>query len=261
MDGVVSAYSRLASASLECDAALPLSTFECRPPSDADRLLSLAYEVSMAEARERERLANGLHDTLGQTLAVAQFRLSELEVARDAAERQDRIDDLRALLAEASRETRRATFDLHSPVLEKLGLEAAVHGLAERMRSQCRLNVAVSGTLEGLSSATPEQAVVLRVVRELLHNVHKHAKAALVQVDLQYAHGVLRVTVNDNGVGCDLPQPLHFPGPEGGFGLASAEAQMRAIGGQLTLRSQRAQGTAATLKLPAASRTHRFGEG
>lgn len=247
MYGTVSAGGAPACAMLAADGAPPADE---DPPTDAERLQSLAYEVSMAEARARERLANGLHDTLGQILAVAQFRLAELEVAGSTDERQARIDELRALLVEASHETRRATFELHSPVLEQLGLEAAIQGLADRLRQQCRLQVVVNGTLRGLARASAEHAVVLRVVRELLLNVTKHSRARSVTIGLDYHHGLLCVGVDDDGIGCALRRPVRTPGPDGGYGLSSAEAQMRAIGGHLQLRSQLGAGTLATLMLP-----------
>jgi signal transduction histidine kinase len=221
------------------------------------RLQTLAYELTVAEARERERIANGLHDSLGQLLAIAQFRLGELAAALEpaAGAPQARLahkaNELMALLAQASGETRRATFDLHSPLLRQLGLRAAIEGLGERLQRQSQLVVQVDGELDETSLAEPVQAVLLRIVRELLLNAYKHARATQVQVHLGADEtGRAQIRVCDDGCGFTrAPGGAGFS-PEGGFGLASAEAQMQAIGGQLAVRSAPGQGAAVVLTLP-----------
>jgi signal transduction histidine kinase len=214
---------------------------------DRARLRTLAYEVTMAEARERERLANDLHDELGQLLAIVQFRLGELAAATGADA--DAFSELRDLLTQAARATRSATFDLHSPLLQQLGLQAAIESLGERLARQAHLSVEVQGRLGPLPLNTAVQAVLLRVVRELLANAARHARASSVRLLLHSDEHQLVVTISDDGRGFDPATRRHSPGSEGGFGLLSAEAQMQAIGGRLDLQSSEGHGTTVRLGL------------
>jgi signal transduction histidine kinase len=224
---------------------------------DRRRLQTLAYEVTLAEARERERLANDLHDELGQLLAIAQFRLGELATTggSNAA-----FDELRELLTQAAQATRSATFDLHSPLLQQLGLQAAIESLGERLARQARLSVEVRGQFAQVPLNAAVQAVLLRVVRELLANVQKHASARTVTIELRRDERRLGITVRDDGRGFDAAARRHTFSRDGGFGLVSAEAQMQAIGGRLELHSAHGAGTTAilTIELPrtGSRRTH-----
>jgi signal transduction histidine kinase len=228
----------------------PPGNGERNQASDRQRLQTLAYELSVAEARERERMANGLHDTIGQILAIAQFKLGELESSLHTPQLRQRSQELRELIAQAAQETRRATFDLHSPLLRQVGLQAAIEALAERMRRQGHTDFRVEGSLVASRLPSTVQAVVLRVVRELLLNAYKHAGASRVTVKLVSAATRQTISVSDDGKGFDRSGSKRALGPDGGFGLASAEAQMQAIGGRLFLESKPDCGTTASLTLP-----------
>lgn len=217
-------------------------------------LRTLAYDVTVAEARERRRLANELHDGLGQLLAIAQMRLGQLgQQLAGLPEAQNTLGALHELLAEAAAATRSATYDLHSPLLQQLGLRQAIEGLADRLSRQGGPRVMVDGPAEPLPLADAVQAVVLRVVRELLHNAYKHAQARYVGVRMVVDREQLTVVVGDDGIGFDPAAQRPEPGPRGGFGLPSVQAQLLAVGGRLDVYSQARRGTQVTLVVPLSS--------
>ncbi len=214
------------------------------------RLQALAFELAAAEARERERLADGLHDEVGQLLVLVRFKLGQLAAGPHSIGGDPVLQELRALLTQAAEATRRATFELRSPVLQQLGLQAAFESLAERMYRLGGLQVELRGVLPGPALPTAVQSVVFRVVRELVLNVHKHARAGLVVVTQGRTGDRLRIEVNDDGVGFARDSgPWRFDAA-GGYGLHSAEAQIAAMGGGLTVKSHPGRGTQAQLWLP-----------
>jgi signal transduction histidine kinase len=214
------------------------------------RLQTLAYELTVAEARERQRIAHLLHDEIGQLLAMAQFRLSELShsAATDSAQA-TLLEELRLLLYQAAQATRAATFELHSPVLHQLGLQAALQSLAQRMQRVSKMRVHVRCELGDLALADAVLSVLLRTVRELALNAQKHAKAANLWIALSHDDSTLQINVKDDGTGFDTAAVAGRFSPEGGFGLVSAEAQMQAIGGLLHIDSSPGFGTSATITL------------
>ena len=213
-------------------------------------LQSLAYELTVAEARERQRIAHFLHDEIGQLLAMAQLRLNELShsVASDTVQT-GLFEELRLLLCQASQATRSATFELHSPVLHQLGLEAALQSLAQRIQRASTLQVHLCCELGDLVLADAVQSVLFRTVHELALNAQKHAKAANLWIALSHDDSTLQINVKDDGAGFHAAAVTGRFSPEGGFGLLSAEAQMQAIGGLLRIDSSPGAGTSATITL------------
>ncbi|HET7865938.1 MAG TPA: histidine kinase, partial [Burkholderiaceae bacterium] len=136
-----------------------------------ERLQTLAYEITVAEARERARIATGLHDDIGQILAMAHLKLGELGASSTDADRSRHHEELRSLLGQAVRATRTATFDLRSPLPRQLGLKAAIEALGDRIARACNLRVVVEGDAPAEPPPEPELSIVFRVVRELLLNI------------------------------------------------------------------------------------------
>jgi signal transduction histidine kinase len=213
------------------------------------RLQTLAFELTVAESRERERIARGLHDVIGQVLSMARLKLGELrEVALPEA-RDLLMDELGDLLAQATRATRSATFDLSCPSLQ-LGLLPALESLAHRLRQETKLAVRVEGHLPPLMIPETVVAVLFRVVRELGFNVHKHARASGMCFELRLRADELSICVADDGIGFQRAAPGERFSRDGGFGLVSAEAQIEAIGGQVEIDTAPGRGTRATVILP-----------
>lgn len=219
-------------------------------PEDGLRqgLRTLAYELTVAEARERDRIARHLHDEIGQFLAAARFKLSELRKC-PAAEQGALFDELGGLLAQASRATRSATFDLSSPAL-RLGLHEALLSLAQRMTRKAGPVFRVDGVMPLHPWPEAVQSVLYRVVRELALNVQRHAHARQAWIRLHSDALRFCISVSDDGIGIAPGWSQRGVSPEGGFGLLSAQAQMQALGGTLALESGVGSGTLATLRLP-----------
>ncbi len=211
---------------------------------------NLAYAIAAAEARERQRIANGLHDDIGQTLSIIGLKLGELDHAGTPEEVRAKVRELLALNSQALRATRSATFDLSCPVLQQLGLQAAIEGLAQRLGGISGLTIHVRGQAPDADIAEPVASVLFRVVRELLMNSIKHARARNVWITMTCQEDELRIMVADDGVGFRADTlPREF-GQEGGFGLLNVEAQMRAIGGRFAIIGSRGRGATAGIALP-----------
>lgn len=218
-----------------------------------------AFDAVLAQGRERDRIAAGLHDEIGQMLAMIGFKLGELgELPALAHHDQARplLSEVRSLLRQSAQAVRTATFELSNPVLEQLGLKAALESVAQSIATGSALRVVIVGDAPRL--AEPQRGVLYRVTRELLRNVQKHAQATqatvqLTTADLSHAgsgQGSVTVEVCDDGIGLDVRRAAAGCGPEGGFGLIHAHGQMQAIGGRLDVQRQPGGGTRAVLSLP-----------
>lgn len=203
--------------------------------ADAD---ALTAQVLDAEARERRRLAEDLHDHALQTLLVAGQELDEL----DGAEAAD--DALRAGI----REIREVVFALHPYVLDEAGLAVAVRRVAERAAAQGGFAVRVEG---GELPPGPHDRLLFGVARELLANVAKHARAQHVTVLLRDDGGSRCLEVDDDGVGLDRTV-LAARLADGHIGLASTRARVEGVGGTFTLDTT-TPGTRTAVRVPGAA--------
>ncbi|MEX8518898.1 MAG: sensor histidine kinase [Leptothrix sp. (in: b-proteobacteria)] len=208
----------------------------------------------MAETRERQRIARELHDEIGQLLAVARFKVHELRSC-PPDEHAPHLEELGQLLEQASRATRSATFDLSSPALS-LGLDEALRSLTQRLSRQAATVFHFEGQMPALNWSQPMLAVLYRVTRELAVNAQRHAHARQVGLRLQVDARQLRITVSDDGIGIAPDWAKRGLRRDGGFGLVSCHAQMKALGGTLVVESGVGSGTLATMTLPLEQALH-----
>ncbi|MDH3743562.1 MAG: PAS domain S-box protein [Acidobacteriota bacterium] len=212
-----------------------------------NRLKQLTIELSLAEEAERRRIATGLHDEIGQKLALAKLRLEELPVAEDKPAAA--LEGIRGLLDEAIEETRSLTFELASPVLYELGLGAALQTLAEHFSQSDgpAFSFAETGTPRELTERT--QLVLYRIVRELMLNVVKHARAKSAGVLVSWLYDQIQIEVRDDGIGFD-PAAADDPERIRSYGLFKTRERLDQLGGQLEVHSEAASGTVATVCAP-----------
>lgn len=212
-------------------------------------LRSLASELTLAEERERRRLAVALHDRIGQGLAVAKLKLESLRHLLPG-EHHSRLQDISDLIKQIVNDTRSLTFEISPPVLYELGLRQAVMWLAETFGRQFAMCVEVQGDEELLELAEGVRVMLFRSIQELLTNIIKYAQATRTVILLENADDELRVVVEDDGVGFDAASRSAYPSAAGGFGLFSIRERIGHLGGRVTVESSPGKGTRVELWVP-----------
>jgi len=212
------------------------------------RLQSLASELSVAEERERRRLAATLHDGVGHRLAVAVMKIrSQLREGQPNGSGGE-MARVCQLIEEAIDHTRSLTLQLSPPILYELGLLPALEWLAARVEKDHGLRVHVTDLgMPGLMD-DEVRSLLFSAVRELLMNVVKHATAANAWVTLQAGEACLQVEVEDDGQGCDAEALTS--GVTAGFGLFHLRERLTHLDGSLVASSRRGKGCRVQLRVP-----------
>ena len=201
--------------------------------------------VAAARESERRRIGRDLHDQVGQDLTYALLRLADLE--RRLPDEADAVRAATRAVRDALDHVRALSEELGPSVVEDLGLEAVLTGLALRAGSATLAAGCHLADLTGLSPA--QQDVAYRVAQEAVTNVLRHADAALLEVRAERtADGVL-LSIIDDGRGGVRPE---------GSGVRGMVERAASVGATLTVESD-ADGTAVRLFLalpdaPAAAR-------
>ncbi len=194
--------------------------------------------ILTTQEEERRRIAEALHNGVGQLLYATRLHLDGLPPSEPVQTGQN-------LLNEAIWATRSISFELTPGILEDFGLVVALRELAKRIPAT---QLAVDLNLHNLEGPLPTAlaTAVYRVVQELLNNVMRHAHAREVFVQVAREDGELHLSVEDDGVGFDTD----LPGAQLGIGLAGIRTRVGLLGGTLTIRSRLGHGTGVFLVLP-----------
>jgi PAS domain S-box-containing protein len=214
-----------------------------------NELRLLASELTLAEERERRRIAVDLHDYIGQNLAMIKIQLGSLQKELDSRH-VTRLKTIRDLLEETIRSTRSLSFELSPPVLYEFGLESAVEWLVEKTQEQYGIQIQFQNDQEPKPLTDTLKIQLFAIIRELLVNLVKHSRAQKAKVSIRKSSNSLVITVDDDGVGFDpksLEQPFQHTA---GFGLFSIRERIANLGGRLEVRSKPGAGTKITLVAP-----------
>jgi len=203
-------------------------------------LRSLATRQQDIREDERSRIAREIHDSLGQALTALKL---QLVAAQDAAATETpalsaRLAETALMVDDLVKSVRRIATELRPPILDQLGLPAAVQWLAQDFarRTSIRCQTSIHPT-DG--AITNELATALfRIVQEALTNVLRHAGATRVDIELGVKSGCVTVEINDDGSG--ITEVGMGPGSLGILGMRERAA---ALGGVLEVAPRSNGGT------------------
>lgn len=213
------------------------------------KLKNLNTELTLAEEKERRRIAENLHDSLGQTLSLAFIKLSSIVNEDYSPHVKKVINETSEMLNKAISESRTLTYDLSPPILYELGLIPAFKWKLEQIQEKHGIETKLAGEDSKIDIRNEFNIFLYRVVVELLNNALKHARANLIELKLKREKKFYYITVQDDGVGFKK-QLSKKATMKGGFGLLSITERLDNIKGQLEIESDVGKGTKATIIIP-----------
>jgi PAS domain S-box-containing protein len=217
---------------------------------DEDRTRLLKRTNAAIEV-ERNRIARDLHDGPVQGISAAALSVEAVRLMVKQGDFRRAALTLKTLSSELSQEAiglRQVMSDLRPPVLEQRGLIPAVRDLCLRLQRDLKMPVEVAADSD---SDVPNDVETLayRVIQEALTNVGKHSGALEVWVRIHASAGILRVEVEDNGIGFEVERTRDFL-HAGKVGLASMRERAELAGGTFSVRSSPDTGATVLASLP-----------
>jgi PAS domain S-box-containing protein len=219
--------------------------------NDQVKLKSLASQLTLAEERERRRIAGELHDRISQSLAISKIKLEALHKSGYGEKLDKALDDVCNSLGQTIQDTRTLTFDLGNPVLYELGFETAVsHWLIEQIQNKHKIETEFEDDKQVKNLDDDIRVLLFRSVRELLINIVKHARASKIKVSIRKIDNQILVSVEDNGAGFDAEKVTSLSAKTNGFGLFSIRHRLEDLGGHFEIKSRPGQGCKVTMTAP-----------
>jgi signal transduction histidine kinase len=140
--------------------------------------------------------------------------------------------------------------DLRPPLLDELGLVAALRGYAEAQSVRTGVAIKVEANA-GAESLRPETAIAsFRIVQQAVHNTLQHARARRITVSVRTDSNRLLLSARDDGQGFDVAEALQRAATGRHLGLLGMRERVEALGGRLEIESTRGQGTEIRASVP-----------
>jgi len=198
---------------------------------------ALLQRVLEVQETERKRIAQDLHDDLGQYLNAIKAQATSLLLdnasSADTRMTAQRIADTADYSYEAARQMMHS---LRPVALDELGLAAALEHLVETWSSAqgtsdklTKYQIKIHNNIDQFAEHI--NIGIFRIVQESLTNIAKHANASFVDLSIVCFDNSLKLSIKDDGVGFDMSKPKK------GFGLMGITERAEALGGTLTINS------------------------
>jgi PAS domain S-box-containing protein len=212
----------------------------------ARQLQKLALELSQAEERERRRIAVILHEDLQQQIAGVRFHVNLLKDQGPDDRRRAQVDRVDELLKEVIEKSRSLSRDLSPTVLHMNDLAEALQWLVNRVQAQQGLTTHLRVKGEMVLSSEALAIFLFRAAQEMLLNVVQHAGVRDAALRGRRMGRYLSLAVVDRGRGFD-PQELK---ETSGMGLFGIRERVELLGGRLTIKSAKGQGSTLRIVVP-----------
>ena len=213
-----------------------------------DELLALNAALTRVREEESQRIAQEIHDDLGQRLTVLRLEIAMLPRALgDDPARQlpDRVVALKAEVDRAISAVRDISRRLHPAALEA-GLAEALDELTHEFESSSSVRFTLRDDLPATPLPDTVSMAAYRIVQECVTNAVRHGAPGAIDIHLSVDQGLLRVQVRDDGQGfVRAPHMLR-----GRLGIAGMRHRVEALGGSLEIESAPGRGTRVVAKLP-----------
>jgi two-component system, NarL family, sensor histidine kinase DegS len=209
-------------------------------------------ETGAAVTEERTRIACEIHDGFIQSLAGVNFKLDLCQqlFKKNPKDCLATIKESKAQLKLAIQEARQVIFNLRPLHYDKMELIPALTNYLKSYETESHIKAKFSVTGDEQILFPRTKIFLFRIIQEALSNVHKHAQADRVSVQLDIEVEMLRITIIDNGIGFDMETVLRDPEKWDHFGIKGILERARLVGGEGRIESKKGRGTKVVVEVP-----------
>lgn len=200
--------------------------------------------VISTQEEERKRIAESLHNGIGQLLYAVKINLSQVlfnEKDKDQAAFHKAKKATEEILGEAIRESRRIAHQLTPTILEDFGLSEAVADICKQFGHKLTITCDFKGLNQRLNKYL--EISIYRIIQELVMNIINHAKATFASIMVKQNAKEIAILIKDNGIGCQINAAKG-----NGMGLATVLNKVKLLNGTIDINGS--NGTVITIKIP-----------
>ena len=233
---------RKLSETLEAEVQVRTSELEQRNADvlrQSEQLRELSRRLLQAQDEERRHIARELHDSAGQTLAVLGMNLTQLAQAAEkiAPDFASQAETSQELVRQLHQEIRTTSYLLHPPLLDEIGLPAALSWYVDGLRDRSSLDIKLDISEEFERLPRDLELVVFRLIQESLTNIHRHSgsKTALISVTREGEN--ICVKIQDEGTGMSAERSAEIQTRGSGVGIRGMRERIQQFHGVMNIES------------------------
>jgi signal transduction histidine kinase len=213
-------------------------------------LRSLSGRLIAMQDDERRRFARELHDGLGQELTAAKMAIDSILIQGPNNSSEQAIMQASSLIDGAIQQVRSVSHLLHPPLLDEIGLDAALSWYSEGLTKRSGIETSIQLDPRDFPRLTPGlETMVFRIIQEALTNVFRHSGATKCSVSVSKKKDSVSVIVSDNGKG--ITDDIAAFDPEKiGVGIGGIRQRIKEVGGSVSLRNARPNGAILEAVIP-----------
>ncbi|MEJ2234559.1 MAG: sensor histidine kinase [Syntrophobacterales bacterium] len=217
-----------------------------------EQLRDVSFKLLLAEETERKRIAQEIHDGIGQHWSTIKLRMERILNQLDK-EIATPLKDILPIVQVGLEETRRIQMNLRPALLDDLGILATINWFCrEFQKDQPAIRVETKIDVREDDISNPAKTVIYRVLQEALNNISKHSQTTLVNLSLQKKEGTIEFTIQDHGQGFDMNAVLSLENYETRLGLSGMRERTHLSGGSFSIKSVKGIGTTIRASWPLA---------
>jgi len=220
-----------------------------------DQLHVLMGRLQAIREEEKTRIARQVHDELGQILTALKIDVSWFETRiaktcikgeKEKKQALERVSQTKILVDEAIRSVRQISQELHSGIIDDLGLIPAIQSQLKTFQERTGAVCVLTNTLDSFEFSKTFAIAMFRILQESLTNIARHADASEVKVSLQTEKEFIIMEIRDNGRGI-AEANLRFPTS---LGIMGMQERAREFGGNVEIEGASGQGTIVRVCMP-----------
>ncbi len=212
-----------------------------------NQLRLLSSQLLTAQETERKRIAQELHDGIGQSLTAVKYGLESVVQQVGTGKAAPTVETLQALILlvqTAIDDVARMSMDLRPSTLDDLGILTTLTWFCrEFQRIYSGIHIEKETSLDEAEVPEDLKIVIFRVVQEAFNNIAKYSKCKVAHLSLRKRAGSVELAIRDDGVGFDLDPAFSAKSYGKGFGLPSMRERVQLSGGWFSIDSRIGSGT------------------
>ena len=212
-----------------------------------EKLRALSAQLLLAEEMERKRIADAIHDSIGQALSAIKFYVENFLTVNEKGSNDPAfkvLEKIVPLTQQTIEEVRRIIMDLRPSTLDDLGLKATISWFCREFQIiYTYIHVEKEIYFEETDIPDHLKTTIFRIVQEAFNNSAKHSKTEHISLKLKKNRDILELLVADNGCGFLVDRVLARHENKSGVGLASMNERVLFSGGNFSIDSTPGVGT------------------
>jgi signal transduction histidine kinase len=218
----------------------------------SEQVRELSWRLLRSQDEERRHIARELHDSAGQTLTVLGINLSQLiqKAGRSAPAVVTEVEQIQETVQQLHREIRTASYLLHPPLLDEIGLYSAIGWYVQGLFERTGLAIQLDASEDFGRLPRDIELVIFRLVQECLANIIRHSESKTGSIRMAHDANHITLEIRDDGHGMSPERLVAIQQGRAGLGIRGIRERLRQFEGQLTIESD-SSGTRILVTIPA----------